>query len=66
MTKRTKHLFKVKEYMEIRENRNKIKIAVLFLLLLVVEIVCMYLINSRNIRIISMSDKDNYESADFI
>ena len=40
--------------MEIRENRNKIKIAVLFLLLLVVEIVCMYLINSRNIRIISI------------
>ena len=51
--------------MEIRENRNKIKIAVLFLLLLVVEIVCMYLINSRNIRIISMSDKDNYESAEW-
>ena len=49
--------------MEIRENRNKIKIAVLFLLLLVVEIVCMYLINSRNIRIISMSGKDDYESA---
>ena len=48
--------------MEIRKNRNKIKIAVLFLVLLVVEIVCMYLINSRNIRIISMSGKDNYES----
>ena len=51
--------------MEIRENRNKIKIAVLFLLLLVVEIVCMYLINSRNISIISMSGKDNYESAEW-
>lgn len=51
--------------MEIRKNRNKIKIAVLFLVLLVVEIVCMYLINSRNIRIISMSGKDNYESAEW-
>lgn len=63
MTKRKKHLFKVKEYMEIRKNRKGIlRIIAVIILFGILEVLCAVFVNYPRIQAILQNRKGNYHN----